>query len=688
MGIQTNSKWQAKEGAIFPLGANWIEEEKAWNFVLVSKYASDVQLLLYSHNEYKTPAYSFKFDPLVNKSGPLWHCRIPQESIPNAYYYAYRVSGPLYQDGGFYCFDPQKVLLDPYARSVFFPPEFSREAACKPSANDGQAPLGVLMKEDNFDWQGTTTCNNDQLIIYEMHVRGFTKHESSNLPENERGTFKGVISKIPYLKELGITAVELMPIFQFDPQEKNYWGYMPINFFSPHTCYSCSDSGEEQRHEFKEMVREFHLAGIEVILDVVYNHTGEGGLNQPNYSFKGIDNCQYYLRSDNPNDPYANFTGCGNTLNSNEVCVQSLIVDSLKYWREEMHIDGFRFDLASIFTRSSNGDINKTRPPIFAHIRSADNLSKARLIAEPWDAAGAFHLGRAFPGWLWMQWNAHFRDTIQRFIRGDSGILSDLMTRLYGSCDLFPDDTFNACHPWQSLNYVSSHDGSTLYDLVSFEKKNNWANGENNKDGSEEAKWNCGWEGNENVPDEIKILRKQQVKNIFTLLLVSNGTPMFKMGDEFLNTQNGNNNPYNQDNETNWLNWNLLEDNKDLFNFVKKLIKFRKETPTICRSRFWREDVKWYGTVQSPDFSNHSRCLAFYLNGKSENSLDLYVMINGDDTRQTFNIQNQNDKDWKVLVDTSQPSGKDFLDKPETLPNKYNFSVASRSIVILIRENN
>ncbi len=658
--------WQKAEGSLHPPGATWVPAEKAWNFVISSKNASKVTLLLYAEDDVVQPIAVFPLDPYRNKSGPLWHCRIGGKHAAQARYYAYRVAGPLLEDGGFHCFDPEKILLDPYAKAVYFPPGFDRDAACRPGANDGKAPLGILLKDEKFDWHGDGRLQHGyNLIIYEMHVRGFTRSATSGLDPRKRGTFAGVIEKIPYLKELGVTAVELMPVFQFDPAERNYWGYMPLNFFAPHHVYASGGAGgEEQRREFREMVRALHDAEIEVILDVVFNHTAEGDADDPIYSYKGIDNSLYYLRSNDPSEPYANFSGCGNTLDVSSVFVRNLIIESLRYWREEMHVDGFRFDLASVFTRCSDGSIDSRRPPIFAQIRSAGDLAKVRLIAEPWDAGGAYQLGRAFPGWLWMQWNARYRDTLQRFVRGDGGMIGELMTRLYGSCDLFPDDPPSSCRPWQSVNYISSHDGSSLYDMVSFEGKYNLANGEDNRDGCFEYKWNCGHEGDSGVPPAVAELRRRQVKNFFCLLMLSNGTPMFRMGDEFCQTQGGNNNPYNQDNETSWLNWSLLDRNQEVFRFVKLMIAFRKTYKSISRSHFWRSNVAWFGTHGTPDFSENSRCLAFYLKGAPIGEADIYAMINADSHAHRFDIQAGRTGSWSRTIDTSLPAPQDI-----TLPS-------------------
>ena len=418
-----------------------------------------------------------------------------------------------------------------------------------------------------------------------------------------RGTYAGMVEKIPYLRELGITAVELMPVFQFDPQENDYWGYMPLNFFSPHQAYASQPTVCSPHREFRDLVSALHAADIEVILDVVYNHTCEGDETGPCYSFKGIDNSSYYLLTGDPRHPYANYSGTGNTLHTANRATRRLIVDSLRYWVNEMGIDGFRFDLASIFARRSDGSIDLANPPIFDQIAGNAAFDGIHLIAEPWDAGGLYQLGSRFPGVSWMQWNAAYRDTLQRFVRGDRGQIPDLMTRLYGSADLFPDTPQRSYRPYQSVNYISSHDGSTLYDLVAYNEKHNWANGQQNADGCREATWNCGVEGDQQATPEIMRLRTRQARNLFALLMLSNGTPMFRMGDEFLQTQLGNNNPYNQDNETTWLDWGRRDVHRDFFRFCQKMIAFRKAHPSIARPHFWREDIAWYGAERPVDMS-------------------------------------------------------------------------------------
>jgi isoamylase len=686
--------WAESEGSTLPLGATWCEQTRAWNFALYSKHAEQVTLLLYGADDFAEPRLRHTMDYLHNKSGRIWHCRIPERAARDARYYAYRVSGPQ-SDGGFeqHAFSAQKVLLDPYARAVFFPPDFDRAAACRPGPNDGKAPLGVLTSgRETFDWRDDRQPRHESdLVIYELHVRGFTRSASSGVAPQRRGTYSGLIEKIPYLKDLGITAVELMPVHQFDPQEGNYWGYMPLSFFAPHHGYASGPQENRPHDEFREMVKALHAADIEVILDVVYNHTAEGDERGPVYSYKGIDNSTYYIvnragTTDPGGSMYRNFSGTGNTLHCANRYVRKLIVDSLRYWAREMHVDGFRFDLASVFTRAADGSLSTADPPIFGDILSEPDLAAVRLIAEPWDAAGTYQLGRGFPGARWLQWNGRFRDDVRRFVRGDLGMVPMLMQRLYGSDDLFPDDRQNAYHAYQSVNYIASHDGFTLYDLVSFNRKHNEANGHENRDGADENfSWNCGWEGDPGAPADVLKLRVRQAKNCCALLFLANGTPMLRSGDEFLQTQRGNNNPYNQDNETSWLDWNLLERNAEVFRFFRAMIRFRRAHPTLGRSRFWREDVRWFGTGSAVDMGPKSRTLALYLDGASQRDVDLYMLINGSDRATTFEIQIARPGGWRRVLDTGLESPDDFPEPAAMAPPLAgtSYRLVARSIALL-----
>ena len=675
--------WEKNDGTPRPLGVTWLEHEQAYNFALYGGNASKVTLQLYLKDELRVPHLSVTFDPLKNKSGPIWHCRVPMRAAGDAEYYAYQVDGPV--EGAalpWHAFDPKKVLLDPYSRSIFFPESFSREAARSSGSNAGRAPLGRLdVCRCPFDWRDEQRIRHgSDLVIYEMHVRGFTRHPTSGLADCDRGTFAGIVQKIPYLKELGVTAVELMPVFQFDPDDSNYWGYMPLNFFSPHHAYSSHQSSCEQHSEFRELVRELHSVDIEVILDVVFNHTCEGDRRGPTYCYRGIDNDVYYVASGDPVSPYANYSGTGNTLDTSQPTVRSLIVDSLRYWVREMHVDGFRFDLASVFSRDSEGNVNLQQPPLFDQIASDPELANIRLIAEPWDAAGLYQLGSSFPGQTWMQWNGRYRDALQRFVRGDAGMVPELMTRLYGSCDLFPDHPSRSFRPFQSINYIASHDGSTLYDLVSFNKKHNEANGQANTDGPNEYGCNSGWEGELNVPQDVMNFRKRQIKNFCCLLMLSAGTPMFRMGDEFMQTQGGNNNPYNQDNETSWLDWRRLKQNQEVFGFFKRMIAFRKAHPILGRSTFWRDDIRWFGAEHSAvDMSSTSQTLAYCLQASSDDQI-LYVMINGSLHPQTFQIHATQVACWHRAIDTSLPYPSDGTIVPHSLPT---YRVSPQSVVVL-----
>jgi glycogen operon protein len=680
---QGRRTWARAEGLPLPLGATWIEEERAFNFAVYAEHAESVTLLLYSPGDLANPMLTFRFDPVRNKSGRVWHCRIPLDQMRDARYYAYSVSGQAI--AGLNSFDNEKVLVDPYTKAVFFPPRFDRKMASAPGPNAGKAPLGVLPgRSTAFDWAGDDSPRPESdAIIYELHVKGFTKNPNSGVHPSRAGTYAGLIEKIPYLKDLGITVVELMPIFQRDPHERDYWGYMPLNFFAPHAQYA-SHAEDDENLEFKNMVKALHEAGIFVVLDVVYNHTCEGDRAGPTYSLKGLDATGYYMLSSDPANPYANYSGTGNTLNFSQPHVRKMVMDSLRCWKNEMHIDGFRFDLASVFSRNADGSLNWGDAPIFSEIAADPELGRLSLIAEPWDV-GAYQLGRGFPGTTWLQWNARYRDDVRRFVRGDAGMVPDLMRRIYGSDDLFPDAREHSYHAFQTVNYIDCHDGFTLYDLVSYNEKNNWKNGHANQDGMDaNYSWNCGHEGEEGAPAEVLSLRRKQAKNFCCLLLLSNGIPMFRAGDEFLNTQFGNNNPYNQDNEISWLDWNQLQANQDIFRFFKNMIAFRKSHPSLGRSRFWRKDISWYGVGRDVDLSPDSRSLAFCLHGTSQADDDIYVMINAYWQQLRFEIQEGMPQDWLRIVDTDLPSPGDFSEHGLPL-QELGYQVAPRSIVILIR---
>lgn len=676
------SSWVASNGSPVPLGVSHIESLKACNFAIYSKNASRVVLLFFSKTDLVNPIFRYVFDTCHNRTGRIWHALIPEEQVRQATYYAYSVDGPppTGRQHEWNDFKPAKLLLDPFATCVYYPPTYDREAARGTGSNIGKAILGVLPRlHERFDWESDAhPSHSGDLVIYEMHVGGFTKNPNSGLQDPaKRGTFAGIIEKIPYLKELGITAVELMPVFSFDETEPNYWGYQPISFFAPHGKYAVSP--EKATREFREMVKALHKADIEVILDVVYNHTGEDNEKGPTFSLKGIDSSTYYMDSPDPNNPYPyqDYTACGNTLHCANPAVRQLIISSMRYWVREMHVDGFRFDLASVLTRNTDGTLNLDAPAIFGDIADDPDLAGIRLIAEPWDASNGYELGRKFPGIGWIQWNDRFRTTLRKFVKGDAECVNDMITRLYGSDDMFPDFLPECCRPFQSLNYIASHDGYSLYDLVSY-------------NGPES--WNCGSRGDlDNGEGGISAatmeLRKRQVKNFCSLLMLSNGTPMFRMGDEIMLTQKGEANPYNLDSEITWMDWHRLDAFSDIFRFFQRMIAFRKSHPTLGRFCFWREDVEWFGVQGEVDRSPNSHTLAYYLDGSSQEDDSLYVMINAYWEPLEFQIAKGSSGDWVRMVDTSLPSPEDIVET-ETAAQRLDslrYQVAPRSVVVLLK---
>lgn len=689
----SRTTWASVEGLPYPLGVSWCEAERAFNFAVYSKHATSVRLLLFDDRDYATPHIVVSLDPLRNKSGRVWHCRIAESVMKSCRYYGYAVNGPP-PTGPFelHAFHPEKLLLDPYARCIHFPTEFDRRAAIGVGPNLGKAPLGMIVAcERPFAWGDERRPHHEATaVIYELHVRGFTRSPTSGVSEPARGTFAGVIEKIPYLRELGVNVIELMPVFQCDPQGSDQWGYMPLSFFAPHRGYAAP--GESPIDSFRTMVKALHAADIEVVIDVVYNHTTEGNAEGPVYNFKGLDNSTYYLMRDGA---YSDYSGCGNSLNANNRYVRKMILDSMSYWVHHMHVDGFRFDLASVFARTPDGSINAEDPAIFTDITSDPQFDRVRLIAEPWDAAGAYALGRAFPGLAWLQWNSRFRDDMRRFVRGDPGMTGALIQRIYGSDDLFPDDVVHAYHAYQSVNYVTCHDGFTLYDLVSYADKRN-------PDGPTQN-WssNSGYEGDDALPLQVIAMRERQARNFIALLMLSNGTPMLRAGDEFLHTQAGHNNPYDLDDETTWLDWSRRDHFNRFWRFVKKMIAFRKQHPSIARSRFWREDVHWYGPRGVVDFS--SQTAAWHLRGESQGDQDLYVMVNASIDPTTFVLQTP-ERIWRVAVDTSRElpdhrgsdsrrdaersTSSDMSSDTEPLPRleRPSYLVAGHSVVVLVAD--
>ncbi len=680
--------WDKKYGKPYPYGVHWDEELKSYNISIYSKHAKAITLHFYEENDLINPVYDFEFDVNYNKTESIWHGLVAESQLKNAKYYSLQVDGDFDPQNG-HRFDKEKDLLDPYAHGVFFPVEYSREAAMHKGSNRGKAPLGKLASSEKmvFDWENDKKPHHQHdLIIYEMHVRGFTRDSSSTVNASNAGTFKGIIDKIPYLKELGITAIELLPIFQFDPQENNYWGYMTLSFFALHQDYCVSNDIYEQIIEFKQMVKALHAADIEVILDVVYNHTTEKGNEGPTFSYKGIDNHTYYLLTPDNNE-YRNDAGTGNVLRSANKYTRKMILDSLRFWAAEMHVDGFRFDLAATLTRGEDGKPNLIDPPVIASITSDPVLANVRLIGEVWDV-NTYQLGQSFPGLSWMQWNGKYRDDVRHFVKSDNDMIGALIQRLYGSDDLFADNLLQRYKPYQSVNFITAHDGFCLYDLVSYSNKHNEANGENNRDGTNDnISWNSGWEGDENLPASVLSLRKRQIKNFISILMLSNGTPMFVMGDEFMNTQFGNNNPYNQDNITTWLDWGQQSKNADMFEFFKGIIQLRKDNPHIAPGVYWKEQVQWYGPNGNADLSFDSHTIAYCIKALTPEQKDIYVLINAYWENISFNIQEGQAGDWLRLVDTNLGSPADVLSYANGVSiGSDNYLVNARSLVVLQRK--
>jgi isoamylase len=723
-------------GHCLPMGVS--TTHNGLNFVLLCRNGTDVSLVLQDMEGVDKPFAELKLHPRWNRTGDHWHIRV--EGLPaTGFRYGWRVDGPV---GDGHRYDPSQILLDP----------------CSPLLSDG-AVWGAACEVDRhrtsrrslyfrgprYDWADDAPphVNLEEAIVYELHVRGFTCHPTSAV--SKKGTFSGLIEKIPYLKWLGITAVELLPIHEFDEcdcafinpktgeRNRNFWGYNTISFASPKAAFASNAGEHGQLQEFRDLVKAFHQAGIEVWLDVVFNHTGEGDDRGRTYSFRGLDNNLYYMLT--KDGRYQNFTGCGNTMNCNHPVIRNLILSCLRFWVGEMHVDGLRFDLASIFGRNQDGDVIND-PPIIEMITEDGVLRDVKLIAEPWDAAGLYQVGKFPFGPRWSEWNGRYRDDVRRFWRGDENTIGTLCTRLSGSADLYE---WSGRKPKHSVNYITCHDGFTLWDLVSYNEKHNEENGEGNRDGmNENFSWNCGIEGETDDPQVIA-LRKRQAKNLMTTLLLSQGVPMLTAGDEFLRTQKGNNNAWCQDNEISWVDWQLAEKNKDFLRFTRELIHFRKRHAALRRQNFFKGefakvlapvakasgdsgvfrrpmvavgvppippsvmgmgDIHWHGTEpDAPDFSPMSRSIAYVLDGRftgREDALprgldaDLYVAINGGDAALSFKVPpSPQRKKWRRVIDTSLPSPQDIVPEAEAvvISEGFRYAVGPFSILVLVSDS-
>lgn len=654
-------------GSSAPLGATVAAH--GVNFSLYSRDATEVDLLLFDETDAPKPSHVISLDPPVNRTYHYWHVLV--SGIRPGQIYGYRVHGP-YDPARGLRFDSEKVLLDPYGRGVVTPADYSRKAASQPGENSATAMKSVVVDLSTYDWEGDAPLRHPsaRTIIYEMHVRGFTRHPNSGVAADKRGTYAGLIEKIPYLHDLGITAVELLPVFQFDAQDSppgklNYWGYAPISFFAPHQAYSSRRDVLGAVDEFRDMVKALHRAGIEIILDVVFNHTAEGDEHGPTLSFRGLDNNTYYiLEADRLR--YANYTGTGNTLNGNHPVVRRMIVDSLRYWVQEMHVDGFRFDLASILTRDANGQVMPS-PPVLWDIESDPALAGTKLIAEAWDAAGLYQVG-SFIGDSWKEWNGRFRDDARNFFRSEEGSLARFADRLVGSPEIYGH---KQREPEQSVNFVTCHDGFTLNDLVSYNEKHNEGNDEGNCDGANDNRsWNCGVEGPTDDP-AIEALRNRQVKNFLTVTLLSIGVPMIVMGDEVRRSQHGNNNAYCHDNEVNWFDWSLLDKYADIHRFVTLLNERRLLRTVEHERRRWslpqliqQSNKSWHGVrLGHPDWSPQSRSVALQVEMKQDRFL-IYFILNAYWEPLEFELPpliGDGDAQWRRWIDTGLESPHDIV---------------------------
>jgi len=674
------AQFDLRPGVPLLLGASLMKD--GVNFSVFSRHADSITLVLFEKGD-DEPVAEIRLKPEINRTGDIWHVHV--SGAHSSLRYGYRADGPFDPQGKGDCFDGKTLLIDPYARAVEggeiwggHPDDHSE------SDPDASFQRRCLICQDDFDWEGDRPLNlplSDSLI-YELHVRGYTVDKSSGV-EN-RGTYKGLVEKIPYLKSLGVKAVELMPAFEFNELEnhqinpktgqrlKNFWGYSTMAFFAPKASYASQSWDGNQVKEFKEMVKVFHRAGIEILLDVVFNHTAEGDSKGPGFSFRGFDNAVYYILDPKTLD-YVNLSGCGNTLNCNHPVVHAFILDCLRYWVLEMHVDGFRFDLATILRRDHRGEI-LPGPSLVDAIEQDPLLAHTKIIAEAWDVQ-VNQVG-AFPG-RWAEWNSHFRDDVRRFLSGEPGMVPQLATRIGGSSDLYKA---SGRRPYNSINFITCHDGFTLYDLVSYEKKHNEENGEGNHDGSDHNySSNAGVEGptNNRLVDD---LRMRRIRTFATILMISHGVPMVLAGDEFGRTQKGNNNAYCQDNEVSWVDWKLAEKHTGLLRFFRKMMALRNRHPVFRRSHFVtgedrngdrHPDVSWHGLkVNKPDWSKEARVLAFTLDGLElpgeERDDDFFVILNGDEVEHNFEVSLPKEgRAWLRIVDTGRPSPQDILDEDQ-----------------------
>ena len=679
-------------GSAHPLGVT--THPDGVNFSFFSQAATGVLLLLFDSATASEPMQTVRLDPFQNKTFHFWHVFV--RGCGPGIFYAFRVDGPVDPAAG-QRFNPNKVLIGPFAHGIC-KGLWNRADAIGPQDNIATSMRCAVVDPAAYDWEGDQPLKRPihESIIYEVHVGGFTRSPSSAVARP--GTFAGMIEKIPYLQALGVTAVELLPVFEFDDTNvsvnpagdpiRNYWGYSTVGFFSPHSGYCVQRNGVSHITEFRDLVKALHRAGIEVILDVVFNHTDEGNELGPTHSFRGMDNRTFYLLDPNHPATYLNYSGVGNTFNANHPLTQKFIVDCLRYWVQEMHVDGFRFDEGSILARGEDGT-PLAHPPVIWQIELDDALADTKVIAEAWDAAGLYQVGH-FPGDRWAEWNGRYRDDVRRFVKGDAGLTGAIASRLGGSPDIYQG---RGQTPENSINFVTVHDGFTLNDLVSYNEKHNEANGEGNRDGvAENLSWNGGVEG-PSTDRAIDGLRTRQIKNFFTILLLSRGVPMLLGGDEIRRSQNGNNNAYNQDNPTSWFDWSLVDSNHEMLHFVQRLIAFRKAHPALRQRSFYTgasigrgvPDITWHGTtLNSPGFDDpQARVLACTIAG-GDATADLHVMMNMFWEALDFEVPARGT--WRLAIDTSTRDRRDIADPGGESPlTGHRCRVPGRSIMVLER---
>ncbi len=690
-------EYKTKHGNPYPPGSK--ANSGGVNFSIFSRYATHVELLLFESSECEEPFQTITLQKETDRTFFSWHVYVI--GLPVGTWYTWRMDGPNQPHELGLRFDSEKQLIDPCAHAIS-DKRWSREAACRPG-NNGKTAMRCVVADEHYDWEGDTPLriSSEKAIIYELHVGGFTRDPSSQV--THPGTFVGLIEKIPYLKDLGISHVELLPVMAFDEQDvprgtsalglKNYWGYSTHSFFSPHPGYCVTPELGTHIREFRDLVKALHKAGIGVIMDVVFNHTSESGDKGPIINFKGLGGNIFYHLDKYDQNIFHDYTGCGNTVNANHPLVADFIISCLEYWVKEMHVDGFRFDLASAMARGDGGVVLQD-PPVLWGIELSKQLAKTKLIAEAWDASGLYQVG-SFPGYRWAEWNGKYRDTVREFLRGDKGLISEFATRISGSSDLYEHQ---GRLPISSVNFVTCHDGFTLYDLFSYNQKHNDANGEENRDGcNNNISYNCGVEGpTDNL--EILALRKRKAKNVFAILMLSQGVPMILAGDELLQTQQGNNNCYCQDNALTWINWHKVDQNADMLRFVKMVIAFRKRHPSLMRRRFLTgkilegrdiPDISWHGTELNKPFWNdpEARLIAYTLAGVQPHESDLYIAMNMSDQTLTLQLPGIEGKYWRLAINTASNSPHEifeFQDQP--MVDQLTFNIQPYTVIVL--ENN